>query len=168
MGRAGREAVARERAGRGSVKPGSPLVKWLYHASRVVFGGWWLFSGLMHFLWPDLQPLGDEQPAIDFTLALMASGLFDWIKVIEIVLGLAMLLNRAMPLTIVALVPLNVVIVYWNFVLDEGAVEWTFGALSIVFNAILAWPWRHYFSPLFVWKGEADHGTGPIGRRPDS
>ena len=80
-------------------------------------------------------------------------------QVIEIVLGLTMLLNRAMPLTIVALVPLNVVIVYWNFVLDEGAVEWIFGALSIVFNAILAWPWRHYFRRLFVWKGEANYGA---------
>ena len=86
------------------------MFRYLYHASRVVFGGWWLFSGLMHFLWPELQPLGDEPEAIAFTRALMASGLFDWIKVIEVVLGLTMLANRAMPLTIVALVPLNVVI----------------------------------------------------------
>ena len=125
----------------------------LYHASRLIFGGWWLFSGLMHFLWPELQPLGNEKAAIDFTLALMSSGLFDWIKVLEVVLGITILINRAMPLTIIALVPINVVIVYWNFVLDEGVVEWTFGALSIVFNAILAWPWRAYFWPLFVWKG---------------
>ena len=61
-----------------------------------------------------------------------------------------------------ALVPLNVVIVYWNFVLDEGAVEWTFGALSILFNAILVWPWRHYFWPLFVWKGEPDYRPQPF------
>ena len=133
---------------------------YLYHASRLVFGGWWLFSGLMHFLWPGLQPLGDEPAAIAFTKALMASGLFDWIKVIEVVLGVTMLLNRAMPLTIVALVPLNVVIVYWNFVLDEGAVEWTFGALSIVFNVVLAWPWRRYFFPLVVWRGEPDYALG--------
>lgn len=131
-------------------------MKWLYHASRLVFGGWWLFSGLMHFLWPHLQPLGDEPAAIAFTKALMASGLFDWIKVIEVVLGLTMLANRAMPLTIVALVPLNVVIVYWNFVLDTGWTEWIFGGLSIVFNAVLAWPWRYYFWPLFVWNGQAD------------
>jgi hypothetical protein len=133
------------------------MFKYLYHASRITFGGWWLFSGLMHFFWPEIQPLGDEQPAIDFTLALMASGLFDWIKVIEIVLGITMLLNRAMPLTILALVPLNIVIVYWNFVLDEGAVEWTFGTLSIIFNAILAWPWRHYFWPVFAWRGMPDY-----------
>ena len=86
-------------------------MKWVYHASRLVFGGWWLFSGLMHFLWPELQPLGDEAASIAFTRALMASGLFDWIKVIEVVLGVTMLANRAMPLTVIALVPLNVVIV---------------------------------------------------------
>ena len=133
----------------------------LYHASRVIFGGWWLFSGLMHFLWPQLQPVGDEPGAIAFTLALMASGLFTWVKVIEVVLGLTMLANRAMPLTVIALVPLNVVIVYWNLVLDTGAVEWTFGVLSIVFNLVLVWPWRHYFRPLLVWRGRADFSSAP-------
>ena len=137
------------------------MFRYLYHASRLVFGGWWLFSGLMHFLWPELQPLGDEPAAIAFTRALMASGLFDWIKVLEVILGVTMLLNRAMPLTIVALVPLNVVIVYWNFVLDEGVVEWTFGALSVAFNLVLAWPWRHYFRPLFVWRGQPDYTLPP-------
>ncbi len=138
-----------------------PAMRWAYHASRLIFGGWWLFSGLMHFLWPQLQPLGDEKAAIDFTLALMASGLFDWIKVIEVVLGVTMLMNRAMPLTIIALVPLNIVIVYWNFVLDTGWTEWIFGALSIAFNLILAWPWRHYFAPMFIWRGTADYSLDP-------
>src|SRR5690606_33850897 len=108
------------------------MFRYFYHASRLVFGGWWLFSGLMHFLWPELQPLGDEPASIAFTQALMASGLFDWIKVLEVILGVTMLLNRAMPLTVIALVPLNVVIVYWNFVLDTVWTEWIFGALSIV------------------------------------
>jgi len=140
---------------------GSGWFRYLYHGSRIIFGGWWLFSGLMHFLWPQLQPLGDEPAAIAFTLALMDSGLFDWIKVIEVVLGVTMLLNRAMPLTIVALVPLNVVIVYWNLVLDTGWTEWIFGALSILFNAIIAWPWRGYFWPLLTWRGAADYSLEP-------
>lgn len=138
-----------------------PSIKWVYHLSRLIFGAWWLFSGCMHFFWPQLQPLGDEQPAIDFTLALMASGLFDWIKVAEIVLGLTMLANRLMPLTVLALVPINAVIVYWNFVLDEGTVEWTFGAMTIVFNAILAWPWRRYYWRLFDWNGRPDFSLKP-------
>ena len=151
----------RRRIGYGPVPERSLPIFGTYHVSRLIFGGWWLFSGLMHFLWPELQPLGDEQAAIDFTLALMASGLFDWIKVLEVVLGVTILANRAMPLTIVALVPINAVVVYWNFVLDEGLVEWTFGAMSVLFNVILAWPWRRYFWPLFVWRGQADFSTRP-------
>ena len=139
--------------------PGSLF--WIYHLSRVMFGGWWLFSGLMHFLWPELQPLGNEPAAIDFTLALMASGLFDIIKVLEVLVGVLILANRAMPLVLLVLVPINVVIIYWNFVLDEGLVEWTFGVLSILFNVILAWPWRRYFWPLLVWRGLADHSADP-------
>lgn len=138
-----------------------PSIKWIYHLSRIIFGGWWLFSGLMHFLWPHLQPLGNEQPAIDFTRALMASGLFDWIKAIEVVLGLTMLANRAMPLTVLALIPINVVIVYWNFVLDEGLVEWTFGGMTVLFNAILAWPFRRYFWRLFTWRARPDFSLQP-------
>lgn len=130
-----------------------------YHATRVIFGGWWLFSGLMHFFWPELQPLGDEEAAINFTLALMDSGLFDWIKVLEVILGITLLTNRAMPLTIIAMAPINIVILYWNFVLDTGWTEWIFGALTLIFSAILAWPWRLYFWQLFTWKGTADFSS---------
>lgn len=134
----------------------------LYHASRVIFGGWWLYSGAMHFIDPAWQPMGHEPAAIAFTQALIDSGLFTWVKLIEIVLGVAILANRFMPLTLVVLAPLNVVIVYWNFVLDPGTVDYVFGALSIVFNAILAWPWRAYFWPLFVHRGTADYSLDPL------
>lgn len=131
-------------------------MKTTYHASRLIFGGWWLFSGLMHFFWPEIQPLGDEPAAINFTLALMDSGLFDWIKVLEVILGITLLINRAMPLTIVAMAPINIVILYWNLVLDTGWTEWIFGALTIIFSAAIAWPWRQYFWQLFGWNGKAD------------
>lgn len=132
-------------------------MKWIYHASRVIFGGWWLYSGAMHFIDPAWQPLGQEKAAIDFTLALIASGLFEWIKVLEIVLGLTMLANRFMPFTVIAIIPINIVILWWNFVLEEGTVELVFGLLTILFNAILVWPWRSYFWPLLDWKGRPDY-----------
>ncbi|HWJ68850.1 MAG TPA: hypothetical protein VNS79_02205 [Sphingobium sp.] len=133
----------------------------VYHVFRVLLGAWFLFSGLWHFLWPWLQPMGNEPAAIAFTKAMLASGLFDWVKAIEVVTGVTMLLNRAMPLTIVAIVPLNIVIVYWNFVLDRGVVEWSFGAFTIIANAALAWPWRSYFWQLFIWRGAPDYSLEP-------
>lgn len=136
-------------------------MKWLYHASRVIFGGWWVYSGTMPFIDPAWQPLGQEQEAIDFSLALIDSGLMAWVKAAEIALGLLILANRLMPLAVIAIAPINFVIVYWNFVLDEGVIEYVFGALTILFNAVMAWPWRRYFYPLFAWKGTPDYSFKP-------
>ena len=136
-------------------------MKWLYHISRVVFGGWWVYSGAMPFIDPSWQPLGQEQAAIDFSLAMIDSGLMTWVKVAEIVLGLLILANRAMPFAVVAITPINFVIVYWNFVLDEGVIEYVFGALTIVFNVVMAWPWRHYLSPLLTLNGTSDYSLKP-------
>ncbi len=139
----------------------NPAIKWAYHFARVIFGGWWLYSGAMPFIDPAWQPLGQEQAAIDFSLAMIASGLMVWVKVAEITFGILILANRMMPLAAIAVVPINFVILYWNFVLDEGTVEYTFGALTIVFNAILIWPWRRYYWCLFTWNGRADFSTNP-------
>lgn len=138
-----------------------PTIKWIYHLSRLIFGGWWLYSGAMPFIDPAWQPLGQEQPAIDFSLAMIASGLMVWVKVAEIVFGILILANRMMPLAAIGVVPINFVILYWNFVLDEGAVEYTFGALTILFNVILLWPWRRYYWRLFTWNGRPDFSTDP-------
>jgi hypothetical protein len=138
-----------------------PSIKWIYHLARLIFGGWWLFSGVMPFIDPAWQPMGNEQPAIAFTEALIASGLMVWVKAAEIVLGLLILANRAMPLAAMAIVPINCVILYWNLVLDSGAVEYTFAALTVLFNALLLWPWRRYYWPLFTWNGRPDFSLQP-------
>jgi len=81
------------------------------------------------------------------------------VKIAEIVLGLLILANRAMPLAVIAVAPINFVILYWNIVLDEGVVEYTFSALTVLFNLVLAWAWRGYFWPLFVWRGQPDYSA---------
>ncbi|MES2303649.1 MAG: hypothetical protein V4521_16515 [Pseudomonadota bacterium] len=50
-----------------------------------------------------------------------------------------------------ASVPLNVVIGYWNFVLDPGVVEYAFGIVTLLLNAILLWPWRRELIGLLRW-----------------
>lgn len=134
-------------------------MNWLYHISRVIFGAWWVYSGVMPFIDPAWQPLGQEQAAIDFSLAMIDSGLMVCVKVAEIVLGLLILANRAMPLAVIAIAPINFIICYWNFVLDEGTVEYTFGALTILFNLVMAWVWRGYYWPLLVWRGTPDYSS---------
>ncbi len=92
---------------------------------------------------------------------MLSSGLFDWVKAVEVVIGVTVLLNRAMPLTIMAIVPLTVVIVYWNCVLNGGAFDWEVAAFTVVSAAFLGWPWRRYFWPLFVWRGLPEYSLKP-------
>lgn len=134
-------------------------MKALYHISRIIYGGWYLFSGIEYFLPYNLQPLGNTPLGQEFTLALIHSGLFTWIKILEIAIAVAVLADRMMPLTAAASVPLTIVIAYWNFVLEWGVVEVVFGALTILFNAVLLWPYRAYYWPtLLTWRGERDFG----------
>jgi hypothetical protein len=133
-------------------------MKAAYHVGRIVFGLWFLFSGVEYFLPYDLQPLGEMPLAREFTLALIHSGLMSWIKVAEILIGIFVLINRAMPLTMAATAPITFVIAYWNFVLEPGVVEYVFGIATVALNLFLLWPYRAYWLPMFVWKARPDYG----------
>ncbi len=129
-------------------------MKILYTIARIVFGAWFLFSGAEYFSPFNLQPLGTTPLAQEFTLALIHSGLFAWIKAMEFVVGALVLANRGVFPAAVACVPLTVVIAYWNFVLDPGLVPDLFGIATIGLNAILIWPNRERLRPLLVWKSD--------------
>ena len=95
---------------------------------------------------------GHTPLAREFTLAMIHSGLFAWIKVMEVLIALAVLANRAVLPAALACAPLTVVIAYWNFVLDPGVVEYVFGALTVLCNAVLLWPWRRQLFALLRWR----------------
>lgn len=120
---------------------------------RLIFGAWFLFSGVEFFTPLDLQPLGHTPIAREFTLALIHSGLFAWIKAMEVAVGVLMLINRAVLPAALATAPITVVIAYWNFVLDPGPIEYAFGAMTVVANAMLLWPYRARIMPLLMWSG---------------
>jgi uncharacterized membrane protein YphA (DoxX/SURF4 family) len=127
-----------------------------YHLSRLILGLWYLFSGVEFFTPFNLQPLGHTPLGQEFTLALIHSGIFAWIKGLEIIIALLVLADRLMPLVAAAAVPLTAVIAYWNFALEWGVIEVIFGALTVMFNAVLLWPYRSFYLPILTaWRGPA-------------
>jgi hypothetical protein len=46
-------------------------------------------------------------------------------------------------------------------VLDPAPVDFVFGVLTVVLNAVLAWAWRDHFWPLFAWRGRPDYSLDP-------
>lgn len=131
-------------------------MKAAYHVSRILFGLWFVFAGVEFFLPYDIQPIGENPLTQEFTLALIHSGFMTWVKIAEIIIGALVLLNRAMPLTMAATAPITFVIAYWNFILEPGVVEYSFGVATVVINLYLLWPYRAYWLPMFVWKARPE------------
>jgi uncharacterized membrane protein YphA (DoxX/SURF4 family) len=132
--------------------------KGLYHFVRLFTALWFLYAGLNFFLYPDNQRLGLVPASHDFTVALISSGLFTWVKAIEVVLGITLLMHRFMPLTILGLIPINFVVVYYNWVLEPHTGTFIAGGLTLLFTAYLTWSWRAYFWPLLTFRGKPQHG----------
>lgn len=133
----------------------------LTHFVRLFTALWMLYAGLNFFLYPDNQRLGLVPASHDFTVALITSGLFTWIKAIEVAAGLCLLMNRFMPLAIITLVPINFVIVYYNWVLEPHRGTFIAGGLTLLFTAWLVWAWRAHFWPLLAFRATPHNDLKP-------
>jgi uncharacterized membrane protein YphA (DoxX/SURF4 family) len=123
-----------------------------YTIVRVIFGLWFTYAGIEYFI-PGLQPFGTTAIAQQFTHALVDSGLMLIVKIMELIGGVLILLNRAVLPSALAMLPLSVVIAFWNIILDPvPPVGYAFGVVTPLFNLILIWPYRERLMPLMVWK----------------
>ena len=123
-----------------------------YTIVRVIFGLWFTYAGIEYFI-PGLQPFGTTPAAQGFTHALVDSGLMLIVKIMELVGGLLILVNRAVLPSALAMLPLSVVIAFWNIWLDPAPpVGIAFGIVTPLFNLILLWPYRARLEPLLAWK----------------
>ena len=136
-------------------------MRWVTHFVRLFTAAWMLYAGLNFFLYPDNQRLGLVPASHDFTVALIASGLFAWIKAIEVLAGLCLLMNRFMPLAIIVLVPINFVIVYYNWVLEPHRGTYIAGGITLAFTVWLVWVWRAHFWPLLTFRSAPQHDLKP-------
>lgn len=126
-----------------------------YTIVRVIFGLWFTYAGIEYFI-PGLQPFGTTAIAQQFTHALVDSGLMLIVKIMELIGGVLILLNRAVLPAALAMLPLSVVIAFWNIVLDPvPPVGYAFGVVTPLFNLILIWPYRARLMPLMMWKPAA-------------
>lgn len=80
---------------------------------QIFFGMWYLMHGLNYYVEWVKQPPGAASLTRDLISALIATGLFDVVKVMEIVVGVALLCNRWVAVSVLAALPINGVI-FWS------------------------------------------------------
>lgn len=143
------------------------LMLWI----QMAFGMHSLISGLNYFI--EFLPLPNVTHPIagPFVNSMTAMGLFDVIKVVEVLVGFALIFNRFVPLALVAELPTSLTI-FWmsTFVVQSERSVYT-GIKEIAFNVILLAWFAGYYKVLLRphsegrpiwsdWRGFVDAITG--------
>lgn len=121
---------------------------------RILFGVWNLFFGIVFFTdFPIEQPMGhgDVTPYLNQTL--IDTGLFPVVKVIEIIVGLLLIFNRAVPFALCVYFPITVVIFIVNMFMEDFG--WFGPFIAVVYAAVhlfLFWVYRRYYLPMLAWR----------------
>ena len=136
---------------------------------RSLFGAWNLFFGIVFFFnFPIPQPMGHGELTPYLNQTLIDTGLFPVVKVIEIIVGLLLLANRAVPLALCVYFPITVVIFIVNMFLEEFG--WLGPFIAVAYAAahlFLFWVYRAYYLPMLTWRasiaGDRQAGRPPSG-----
>lgn len=126
------------------------LMLWI----QMAFGMHSLISGLNYFL--EFLPLPNVVHPIagPFVNAMTEMGLFDLIKIVEVLVGFALVFNRFVPLALVAELPTSVTISWMSVIVVHSPRATYTGLKEILFNVILLAWYAGYFTPLFRPKAE--------------
>ena len=140
-------------------KSGKPMMHHVLAVLRVFLGLFLIFNGLnMWFNW-----LGNIKPDSVHANALMDglvfSGLFSFVKYIEVLTGVMLLANRWVPLALVLMLPLTMVIAFVDFGLIRTQQSYTFGSLLTIPHFALLFANMRAYLPMLAMQHRANGFT---------
>jgi uncharacterized membrane protein YphA (DoxX/SURF4 family) len=122
---------------------------------RLVFAAWMIPAGLNHFVSLFPQPLGTQPLSQELFLALFDSHLFDLVKAVELVAGIAVLFGFYTPLALVICMPVSFCVWYWDTPLEGwGSGASIFGAAVLVCNVLLCLAYIRSYRSMFAWSSK--------------
>ena len=131
----------------------------------VLFGAWNLFFGLVffcdhvfHVRFLIEQPMGHGELTPYLNQTLIDTHLFHVVKAIEIVVGVLLLMNRAVPFVLCVYFPITVVIFIVNLFLEEFAWGPLIAWIYLVVHLFLIWAYRGYYLPMLAWRAPVTPG----------
>ena len=119
--------------------------------ARILLGLIYFVFGLNFFLqFLPAQP-HPEGVVAAFTGGLFQSGyFFPFLKGIEVVAGILLLIGFFVPLTLVVLAPISIHILLFHTILTPSGAP--MGIVILALNLYLAWAYRDHYKPLFERK----------------
>ena len=127
---------------------------------RTLFGAWNLFFGIVFFFnFPIPQPMGHGPMTPYLNQTLIDTHLFHVVKSIEIVVGLLLIFNRAVPFALCVYFPVTVVIFIVNMWLEQFGLWGPF--IAVIYAAVhlfLFWVYRRFYQSMLVWRAAIGGG----------
>lgn len=121
-------------------------------AVQMFFGAWYLIHGLNYYMEFVQQPPGSASLSRQLISALIATGLFDLVKIAEIIFGVLLLANRFVPLSVLASLPINAAIIWINLVL-KGDVDGIFiGTVITLIHGFLVVAYFPYLKSILAYR----------------
>lgn len=118
---------------------------------RLLFASWMIPAGVNHFLRLFAQPLGSQPLSRELILALLDSHLFDIVKVVELVAGIAVLTGFLSPLALLLCMPVSFCVFWWDAPLEGwGSRAAQFGYSVLLANVLLCLAYVRSYKPMFA------------------
>lgn len=128
---------------------------------RIAFGAHSLLSGINYFYPLVPLPALVVSPAGTFIAEMDNVGLYYFIKVVEVLVGIALLTNRFVPLALIAELPTSVSIFYLNTFVDAQPRQLFTGPRELAMNGVLILAYWPYFRAMLAYHAH----YAPIWRR---
>ena len=116
---------------------------------RVATGLMFVVSSVMYFL--NMMPEAElSGPTLQFVAGLDAAGYFmPFLKVVELIAGIALIAGRCIPLAAVVLFPVTInIFLFHAFLAPDGMI---IPILLLAANLYLAFVYRDHYRPLLQW-----------------
>ncbi|MFM1887184.1 MAG: hypothetical protein RL026_2341 [Pseudomonadota bacterium] len=136
---------------------------------RLLFGAWMVPAGLNHFVPIFPQPMGSQPLSQELIVALIDSGLFDLVKAVELLAGLAVVLGCYTPLALLVCFPVSFCVFFWDAPLEGwGSRAALFGYATFGCNLLLCLAYLRSYRSMFAWRSQplANTAATPSGVTP--
>lgn len=121
---------------------------------RLIFGAWFAFNGILY--WTPWLPPAYNPAAVRFLEVLTETGVMRLAKIVELLVGLALLANFYVPLFLVIGFPVSVIIAYNDLVLEYPiAFSMTGGAVHFSVHVFLLFAYFDYYRPMLTRRARA-------------
>lgn len=124
--------------------PWKYIIMWI----RIVFGVHLIYSGLAYIIagWTPSQMMMQDGASGQFQYALDLIGMYPMVKYLELIVGIALVLDIAVPLALILELPTTLMISFLNIVVEGTGRELFTGPQELLLNVSLLFAYGGYYT----------------------